>query len=71
MSHAEDIKEAVNEFQNAADRAATASSTLTNLVLNHQPGLTSETSIAREAATLLKHIAQTVRQRFEREEETR
>ena len=71
MNRAEEIKEAVIEFQNAAARAATASSTLANLVLEFRPSLISEATIAREAATLLKHIAQTVRQKLEREEETR
>ena len=71
MSPAEQMKEAVEQFQNAAAGAAIATNTLANLVLEYRPSLISEATIARDAATLLKHIAQTVRQKSEREEETR
>ena len=69
MSRTEEIREAVNRFQNAADRVAIASSSLANLVLEFRPSLISDATIAREAATLIKHMSQTVRLKFEREEE--
>ena len=69
MSRTEEIREAVNRFQNAADRVAIASSSLANLVLEFRPSFISDATIAREAATLIKHMSQTVRLKFEREEE--
>jgi hypothetical protein len=58
MSPTEQIRDAIKEALATADAANNAASSLTNLVLNHRPGLISETTIVREAATLLLHVTQ-------------
>jgi hypothetical protein len=58
MSPTEQIRDAIKEALATADAANNAASALTNLVLNHRPGLISDATIVHATATLLQHVAQ-------------
>ncbi len=60
MSPDEHVRNALQELMAAADAANEAAGFLFDEVLRHRKMLISEATIARETATLLQHVTQTV-----------
>jgi hypothetical protein len=58
MTAEQRLAEAIKETLRAADNVSSASSTLSDLVLQHHPHLVSDATILRETAILLQHVTQ-------------
>ena len=58
MTAEQRLAEAIKDTLRAADNVSSASSTLSDLILQHHPHLVSDATILRETAILLQHVTQ-------------